>query len=235
VYKSEIEEGACAAPEKRGDGTLDVDRHVNSVLRARLEARLNAKPVKDALCGQQLTRFIVAGGALLRGEARDIDVWPAPSEMFPVEAAAFLAKIPEGKTSVKVPVEGGPPLQLCRQQTKDLGSLIKNFDFAHCQVGAMVVWGMGSYLVQEIQCTDEFKAAMLVQGTFYTAVYWPKNSLERVHKIALKLGLTENEARALTKQVVAKMQTLKHPFGDQPVPVVLGQAASPTAPGKFES
>ncbi len=55
----------------------------------------------------------------------------------------------------------------------------------------------------------------------------------------MKLGLGDDEARALTRQVVREMSKMrdagKDPFGDVPVNEVLGVPDTPKHPGKLDS
>lgn len=235
MYTSDIKEGACAVPDNGVKTSAETVTHVHSVLAARVEDRLNRPDVVEALRNRpgprSLSQFMIAGGALLRDEPRDLDLWPPVANEY-----VFLDQIAVGAQSSKIVTAGGTIIQLCRQRAANLTALIEAFDFAHCQVGACVSWGVRDvsgdigFKVDLVQYTPAFAAAMLVQGTFYTNAHWPVNGLERVHRIATKLRLNDDEARTLTKQVVKKAGIA---ILEVPVPEVLGY--KPPSPQQVQS
>ncbi len=169
------------------------------------------KPVGAWFQHPSIDRVILAGGAMLHAEPRDLDLWCGPGE-----ALAVLAP-PATNGRVGQHKVGDLDVQVCvveeYGQVLPLRNLLGRFDFAHCQVGAEFQLMKNEkevaykWVVTDVQWTPAFEAAMLVQGTSYNAAghqaVWRENSLARLPEVARKFGLSRGECRVLVQQILA--------------------------------
>lgn len=134
--------------------------------------------------------FILAGGALGKSSPNDFDIYPVHANPFDknsvlnriavlAEPAVTLLSNTKNAVTVKI---GEQTIQFCCYLKKNLSSLIKSFDFAHCQVG--VLFGGNGEIPHDdgIEFTDDYLTAMVCENTFYTGSEYPTASLIRTIK-----------------------------------------------------
>jgi hypothetical protein len=162
------------------------------------------EPIMDFMRRNKIYKFNVAGGALIKGELNDIDVWPNTYFVNPFD------RMCKGKTNPKgyweVDLTNTTKVQFCTTPVCSLEDLVNGFDFAHCKCGATV--NLLESQVEPVQAMGyvhpDFIVAMALQGTFYIPNHnWPLNSLARIGKVAKKLNLTTAESKDLGNQVVS--------------------------------
>jgi len=228
MYVSNAE--TCGAARRPKDpaavegGHSGAEQHVRTVLGQRALSRIT-EPVEALLREHGLTEFRLAGGAMLRGTPKDLDIWPPNRDAYPRAFNAFKRSVgvfaPFGSEELPsfwrpkdLVASDGTKVQVCWSTAASLADLIRGFDFAHCQVGAEMSLNTGSEQagLTSVAWTAHFTNAMLVQGTYYVAGASNINSLARVPEVALKLGLDRGETRALALQIVDDIT--KDPAGD---------------------
>lgn len=213
MYIAYTKSGSCEPPENLANITnaTDAQTHAQDVIGRRALARI-PNELEAWARKHGVTRFIVAGGALLAGDVADIDVFPSPLEL--KEFNQGLRYLTSDETPV-VELPSTPVVQLCNEEVHSLKSLVDSFDFAHCQVGVEVRVNevqdpddsdfdpkAPTFTVMQTYLSPHFMAAMMTGGTYYVQGKWPLRSLARVPKVAAKLGLSKTEAQALAYQVV---------------------------------
>jgi len=212
MYVEDRHAGATKRPWWAGDAREpdpnELRQYVTDVLGVRAINHVSGT-VGDFLVAYGVTSVILAGGALLHGEPKDLDLFPCWSQS-PAAWAALLYEYEEGREARFACVRvGGRLLQCVRPDGLPLGvdNLVKSFDFAHCQVGVRLLHQKvdNVWLATEVAWTPAFQAAMLTGGTFYVGGRMPLNSLARVARISQKLDLTLGETRELAFQVVREL------------------------------
>ncbi len=199
--------GDCTPPGS-GIATLDAAvTHAKTLIAARALGRIG-RDLQRELHNAAVTEFHIFGGALLRGVPNDIDLAPSTctGDQF-TELAKRWRRTEDSQYGQAV--LDGVKVQFCLVEPGELKPLIDDFDFAHCCVGATLYRRRNSVIspwqVKEVYLAPPFVSAMLTQGTFYAGGKWPMRSLSRVAKVAIKLGLSPDEAHALALQVLAAM------------------------------
>lgn len=190
-----------------GDSSIT---YINKVIATRALDRI-AGPVGEWLMSEGIRHVVLAGGALLKGPAADLDFFPAPAHRIRLERIIDLLNKTPGKDFAETSV-GDTVLQFCLPKTpiNTLADVVNGFDFAHCQVAAWLaheeVEGEMIWHVRKVETTTAWQTAMMSHGTFYVGGgYWPLRSLARVPKIAAKLGLSKAETQDLAFQVTAEI------------------------------
>lgn len=158
-----------------------------------------------------IDKVILAGGGLLR-DFDDLDFYPAPDKdgrKFSEQWGQLLDNLSkthgETKNAVSLVVDG-VKVQLCRYSKPTVTELLESFDYAHCQIGGLIHFGMACSHVVDIEFTDNFKEAMTAQSTWYTGSRFPLSSMMRLPKVAQKIGLTQKEIQVITFQIVKDLQ-----------------------------
>jgi hypothetical protein len=200
-----------AASESSGACKPSADKptsHIETVLAQRALSRLNADIV-DFLVGENINSFRIAGGAMLHGIPKDVDLWASDNPSY----KKFLVSR-QDNADLLMPVDvcyGGVDYQFCTAFADTLEGLIAKFDFAHCQVGAEIALvqrpGNPAWVpaVTKVAFSTAWATAMAVQGTWYCGGESDVNSLARIPEVARKLNLDRGETRALTLQVIEKI------------------------------
>lgn len=183
--------------------------HVESVLGARALAHIDGA-VGDFLCQNNIHRIVLAGGALMKGPAADLDFFPSSDDLNANRLQQLVDKLSGTTNSDFAETSVGSVIvQLCIPKNipvVTLDKLLSGFDFAHCQVAVELRAVHCKWVIVRVEMTPAWKVAMVTQGTFYTAGgNWPLRSLARVPKIAAKLGLTKTETQDLVFQVTAEI------------------------------
>lgn len=220
MYVTSQGKGGVEQPREFLGGVEDAQAHAREVLGQRAANRLNEKvsgtetSPGDVLNSYGITKIILGGGAMLHDAPADLDFWPPGSVGTPDYDRLVPPVPPESdKSAINAGVAnphakdlycGSLKMQLCAAPRTSLEQLVSSFDFAHCQVGAVLTSDTvgGKWVPTEVHFTPAFVAAMLTQTTFYLPNHkWPLNSLARVAKVASKLHLTTGEAYDLARQV----------------------------------
>jgi hypothetical protein len=130
-------------------------------------------------------RFIVAGGALGR-KVNDIDCFPIDYHWDSIQRSPiYTTPLLKSKNAMTFNVEG-MLVQLCNYQKPSMKDLIDSFDFAHCQIGAMLCIESGdpesrlSYVTEYV--SDNYMQACAAQSTWFTGSEYPLSSLVRAGK-----------------------------------------------------
>jgi len=168
-------------------------------------------PIGDYLLSNGVRKIVLAGGALLKGVAADLDFYPSFDLPFR-EAFRKLVDSLSGPTDDFAETSVGSTIMqfsFLKKRTTP-GGILQDFDFAHCQVAVELAYctvdDHGQWMVYEVSTTRAWESAMLSQGTFYTGGgVWPLRSLARIPKVAAKLGLSKMETQELAFQVTAEI------------------------------
>ncbi len=199
--------GACTPPEAPIATIEAAVAFAKRQIAARALERIG-RELKTKLHNAQVLEFHIFGGACLRGTPNDLDLAPAvrSAENFQKLARRFFR---EPSSQYGQTVLDGVKVQFCMTEPSAIKQLVDDFDFAHCRVGATMSrdqnFAMAEWKVKEVYLGAPFIAAMLTQGTYYAGGRWPMRSLSRVAKVAMKLGLSQDEAHALSLQIMAEM------------------------------
>jgi hypothetical protein len=199
--------GDCTPPDSGMDTIEKAVAHAKTLIAARALDRIGPG-LKTELHNAAITEFHIFGGALLRGTPNDLDLAPAArtgAEF--TELAKRWRRTDESQYGQAL--LDGVKVQFCLVEPGELKPLIDDFDFAHCRVGATLTRKrnhvFSPWEVKEVYLAPPFVSAMLTQGTFYAGGRWPMRSLSRIAKVALKLGLSQDEAHALALQVMGSI------------------------------
>ena len=148
----------------------------------RIERRLE-KINWDALRSAGLSDSIYVGGGAFLKNWNDIDIYPTLRGQF--ECLCFndnfhriIAETPNAITVEDI--GSGIVLQFCNYYHPSLISLVNSFDYAHCQIGALI--NTAGRVISDIYHTSDFTAAMTQEGTWYTGSAYPLSSLFRAFK-----------------------------------------------------
>jgi hypothetical protein len=206
VYIKSDKPEAAEAPQNKLEDVDDALEFAENLIGQRVLARVG-RELRTEMHNAGVLEFHVAGGACLRSEPDDLDLYPAEqtAQEFQALAKRFMPSA-KGKNQYGQTELDGVKVQFCCTKPAAITELVSTFDFAHCMVGVTLrreerradsVWR-----VDEVYLAPQFLAAMLVQGTFYTEGIWPLRSLTRIPKVARKLGLNQAEIYELSIQVV---------------------------------
>ena len=160
----------------------------HAILETRAQ-RLNvAKQVGDFVGG----RFLLAGGALTRGEPKDFDIYGVER---PLDLSAIKWRVSPhlilSNSSNAITMElCGQVVQFCNYFKSTPQKTIEAFDFAHCQAGA--VFSRDGNLL-EIVSTPAFWKFEETKSTWYTGSEYPLSSLMRCMKFHQR-GLFKDNA-----------------------------------------
>jgi hypothetical protein len=176
--------------------------HAKEIIGKRALSRLTPALI-TFLSDNQVDEIRIGGGGMLHGVPADVDIWPTQNSTKFKGVAQKYKPTPDAHFGQFK--ADGHVIQLCMDQHETLEELIDSFDFAHCQAGAELFrkGKIGEWQIRKVYLTNHFVAAMICQGTYYVAGRWPLRSLARVPKVAAKLGLSADEARGLSMQIVA--------------------------------
>jgi len=142
----------------------------------------------------------VAGGALLRAEPNDIDIYAKPAFNATTFGSISSAMTDQPKrwhgveirlttvNAMTLMVEGRKT-QLCTMEAPTLMDLISSFDFSHCQIGAEVY--LPTLSIRSIQYTPAFIDFALSQTTVYRSSPNPFGSLLRSYKYVTRGHFTK--------------------------------------------
>lgn len=124
-------------------------------------------------------KVVVAGGAFLKENPIDFDIYPdiGKKRFKYCESpnAILLFQSANAKTFKNKAV-----MQFCNYHKETLEQLVGSFDFAHCQIGALV--NLENGCISDIYYTEAFIKSMVTEQTFYTDSGYPLSSLIRIQK-----------------------------------------------------
>ena len=139
--------------------------------------------------------FYLAGGALMKEEPNDYDLYPAEDPFDRDEIKRAIVNTPRAKVifetgnALTVRIDD-QTIQFCSFSKPSLEELCDAFDFAHCQAGVLFVLHAGeggnpaSYRVDHAYASTNWVRAKLQESTFYTGSEYPLGALLRVFKYA---------------------------------------------------
>jgi len=170
-------------------------KEVNQIFEKRLHKRLNSKPVFSALETLELERFYIAGGALLKEEPNDYDLFPITENNFKIgwdKEKESMYKVWETVNSVSFLINN-VKIQACKFHNKSLEELVERFDFTHCKVGAEIerqniATPSGkriAYVIKDLYISQDHLRYRLLGYSEYCGVQpndYPLSSLLRVFK-----------------------------------------------------
>ena len=178
---------------------------MNNAIKERLQYRINK--VKWNQIESIPSKFIIAGNSLNKERPKDFDLYPYPSDE---GRAQFTKCFDDNKAKAIVRFKRAHTLkieediiQLCNFPQDSLEELVKSFDFAHIQIGAVVE----ETRVQSVYYTENYAKAKIEESTFYTGTKYPISSLIRSIKylergdFANKVSFRKNFITILTDVV----------------------------------
>ena len=174
---------------------------VDSSITARLDSRLKKLySVIAILLSYDHDSYIIAGNSLNAAKPNDFDIYPddgkfdfhAIKKRLASFANAYV--VYESRNALTINIDGSI-LQFCDYSKKNIGELIKSFDFAHIQIGALIhiCWepgepedggGYKSSYINSIWTTEDYKQSHIIGTTWYTSSEYPLSSLIRCVKYA---------------------------------------------------
>lgn len=169
--------------------------------------RLNAEAV-----GKILNRrcFWLAGGALSPEEPNDYDIFPIGNdekfnfhEIHRTCDELNYKVLSDTKNAITVLV-GNQKIQFCNYVFENAKTMLRHFDFAHCQIAVRFVEDTDyGWIVDDICYTQEWKDAKMANSTFYTGISdYPLSSLVRAGKF---LAQGKFATRGQYKETVIKI------------------------------
>lgn len=179
-------------------------------------------------------QYMVAGGCFGVDTPNDYDIYPANGQTFNRthirDNVESLAKnhdcsiVHESENALTVKCDG-KLLQFCDYVKDDLETLIKSFDFTHCQVGVHINTTeddngeFGSPYVADVFFTPEWVMARVMCKTKFVGSDYPLSSLVRTFKYAKRRLLNASEIRgtvlAILTAVVSRGYEKYSDFKDQ--------------------
>ena len=139
--------------------------------------------------------FYLAGGALMKEEPNDYDLYPAEDPFDRDEIKRAIVNTPRAKVifetgnALTVRIDD-QTVQFCSFSKPSLEELCNAFDFAHCQAGVLFVLHAGddgnpaSYRADYAYASANWVRAKLQESTFYTGSEYPLGALLRIFKYA---------------------------------------------------
>ena len=176
-------------------------------------ARLDAAKVGEVL---NTYVFYLAGGSLSRGTPNDFDIFSVGSTgKFNLDRIKLTCKekgygvVSHTQNALTVMI-GECKVQFCNYYFATVNELVRNFDFAHCQICAEFTHNdQGTWYVDDIYYTDEWKLAKMAETTFYTGSDFPLSSLVRAGKFLAQgkyasRGQYKKDVVKIVKDVVSR-------------------------------
>ena len=160
---------------------------------------------KDELCSRMRRRFpfedvksiikensiIVAGGAFSKERPHDYDIYPELGFLFTYKENTNCELLTKTKNARTYRTKNGVIIQFCLYKKPTLIHLIKSFDFAHCQIGAIAY--LEKKKIEEVTYTDAFIKSKMLNKTWFTGSDYPLSSLIRIQKY-IKRGYFEGRS-----------------------------------------
>ena len=177
-----------------------VAKNIREEIRNRMEQRLKSVYSAIAIClSYDHDGYFVAGNSCNAAAPHDFDIYPNDGHIFNfLEVKSRIESVGgyvvcETRNALTVNI-GGKVIQFCNYGKPNLISLIESFDFAHIQIGVAVkiewrpgnfkddLGGYGSSTICDVEFTDDWQKAHLLETTWYTGSEYPLSSLIRLSK-----------------------------------------------------
>lgn len=172
---------------------------IKTVIKERMLERLKSVFSAIAIClSYDHDSYFVAGNSCNAAAPHDFDIYPwGKSFDFKgiksrVESVGGYVVI-ETRNALTVNISG-KVIQFCNYRKSDLIELIESFDFAHIQIGVAVEidWRPGDFeddqggynfsTIKQVEFTDNWQRAHMLETTWYTGSDYPLSSLLRTTK-----------------------------------------------------
>ena len=165
---------------------------IKDVIKERMDTRLKSVYSAIAIClSYECHGYFVAGNSCNAATPHDFDLYPWQNNRFDFEGIKSRIKsvggyvVIETCNALTVNIDD-KIIQFCNYW-KPLVSLIESFDFAHIQIGIAVSieWESGRYVrsrIENVEYTDNWKRAHMLETTWYTGSEYPLSSLLRIVK-----------------------------------------------------
>lgn len=176
-----------------------IENVIENVIRKRMDTRLKSVYSAIAIClSYECQGYFVAGNSCNAAIPNDFDLYPWQNNSFDFEGIKSRIKsaggyvVTETRNALTVNIDD-KTIQFCNYW-KPLVSLIESFDFAHIQIGIAVAieWRPGEGLddrdryvksrIENVEYTDNWKRAHMLETTWYTGSEYPLSSLLRIVK-----------------------------------------------------
>ena len=169
-----------------------IENMIENVIRERMDTRLKSVYSAIAIClSYECHGYFVAGNSCNAATPHDFDLYPWQNNRFDFEGIKSRIKsvggyvVIETCNALTVNIDD-KIIQFCNYW-KPLVSLIESFDFAHIQIGIAVSieWESGRYVrsrIENVEYTDNWKRAHMLETTWYTGSEYPLSSLLRIVK-----------------------------------------------------
>lgn len=173
-------------------------KEIKTVIEERMHERLKNIFSAIAIClSYEYDGYFVAGNSCNAAAPHDFDIYPWGSDFdfhgikSRIESVGGYVVI-ETRNALTVNING-KVIQFCNYNKHDLTSLIESFDFAHIQIGIAVEieWapgepedggGYSGSIIKQVEFTDNWKRAHMLETTWYTGSDYPLSSLLRTTK-----------------------------------------------------
>lgn len=175
-------------------------KEIKDKIKNRMNQRLKSVYSAIAVClSYDYDGYFVAGNSCNAAAPHDFDIYPNGGRIFDfdriksrVESVGGYIVI-ETRNALTVNIKG-KVIQFCNYWKPNLVSLINSFDFAHIQIGVAVDinWRPGDFeddkggyeksTITEVEFTDDWQKAHMLETTWYTGSEYPLSSLLRTTK-----------------------------------------------------
>jgi len=145
-------------------------------LRMRIKRRFPFDDVKDIIDNKFI---IIAGGSFSKEKPHDFDIYPENNQKFSFRSAAD-SPLFQSKNAKTYKTIDGIILQFCDYKKDTINLLVDSFDFAHCQIGAVV--SLENKTIGKPYCTQAFIKSKMLETTWFTGSEYPLASLIRMNK-----------------------------------------------------
>lgn len=173
-------------------------KDIKAVIKKRMDQRLSNLYSAIAIClSYEYDGYLVAGNSCNAAAPHDFDIYPWGSDFDFKGISSRINSVGgyvviETRNALTVNINGSV-IQFCNYNKCSLEKLIESFDFAHIQVGVGVEikWepgdptdggGYGSSTITQVEYTDDWQSAHMLETTWYTGSNYPLSSLLRTTK-----------------------------------------------------
>lgn len=178
---------------------MTIVKSIKEEIKNRMDARLKNIYSAIAIClSYDYDGYFVAGNSCNAAAPHDFDIYPWGNKFdfdgikSRIESVGGYIVI-ETRNALTVNISG-KVVQFCNYKKPDLISLIESFDFAHIQIGIAVEieWRPGDFeedrggydysTIRDVEFTDDWQRARMLETTWYTGSDYPLSSLLRTTK-----------------------------------------------------
>lgn len=149
--------------------------NAKDILINRIEQRVKKLPWDQLKCD----KCYVGGNSLNRLTPNDYDLFPFGDSNIETGNLEELFESKNAKT-----VSGnGFTIQICNYRKNNLKELVDSFDFAHIQIGAVIIRSSkGNVSIEQLYYSPAYTTSKITESTFFTGSDYPLSSLMRMFK-----------------------------------------------------